>query len=145
MLENAAFLTLKKAKILKMFEEDNIEIEISLLFTDDLEIQELNAQYRHKNCPTDVLSFPLEGDLQSASASMLWHEQATLLLGDIIISLEMAQRQADKYNHSLEREICFLFVHGLLHLLGYDHLTTQDEAEMRSLQTAVLAELGQAR
>ena len=101
-----------------------IEREISLLLADDETIQELNKSYRNMDKPTDVLSFEIESDV---------------MLGDIIISVETAKRMAIEYNISLDREIAFLFIHGILHLLGYDHETSvEDEEEMFALQTKLL-------
>lgn len=82
----------------------------------DLEIHALNLQYRKKDKPTDVLSFPLADDLQPH------------LLGDVIISVETATRQAQRRSHSLREEIQILLVHGILHLLGYDHEISRSEA-----------------
>ena len=101
-----------------------IEREISLLLADDETIQELNKSYRNMDKPTDVLSFKIESDT---------------MLGDIIISVETAKRMSVEYNISLDREIAFLFIHGILHLLGYDHETSvEDEEEMFALQTKLL-------
>jgi probable rRNA maturation factor len=144
-LQQAALLTLNKVGIQKTLEELQIDTEISILFTNNDEIQLLNAQYRYKNCPTDVLSFPMQDDVNAFIQDNDFQEGQYLLLGDIIISLEKAQEQSEKYGHSMEREVLFLFVHGLLHLLGYDHIKEQDEQAMRALQTAILADLGQLR
>ena len=111
-------LEVKLEKIVQMgleIEGVDSSAEVSLVFVDDQEIQILNKTYRQKDQPTDVLSFPLWDGEEEASGE--------ILLGDIVISLETAQRQAEEYGHSLEREIAYLMVHGLLHLLGYDHLT----------------------
>ncbi|WP_423237169.1 rRNA maturation RNase YbeY [Desulfonispora thiosulfatigenes] len=108
------------------------EAEISLLFVDNENIKELNKTYRDKDNKTDVLSFPLwdpEEELE---------EDEEFLLGDIVISLETALEQAEEYAHSLSREICYLFVHGLLHLIGYDHLTDEDKNIMRQQEEKIL-------
>lgn len=93
--------------------------EVSVTFTDDEKIRELNAEYRNIDRATDVLSFPMfdEEALPDGRVS----------LGDIVISLERAQAQADEYGHSFERETAFLIVHSVLHLLGYDHEISEDE------------------
>ena len=118
--------------------------EVSVVLADDRYIQELNFQYRNKNQPTDVLSFALnEGETPAIIADS--DMSPDLLLGDIIISLETAARQADDYNHSLEREVAFLTVHGMLHLLGYDHETETEREEMRSEEEHVLMLLGIGR
>jgi len=101
-------------------------IEVSILFTEDKFIQELNKKYRGIDLPTDVLSF----SFQEEKSDFPVIEQ-NIMLGDIIISVETAQRQANLLHHSLEQEITFLLIHGLLHLLGYDHL---EEEEMKMMQ-----------
>ncbi len=101
--------------------------EVSLRLTDDQEIQELNSQFRHKNQPTDVLSFAsleLDSPLPPSSES--------LYLGDVIISVETATKQAQEQNHSLQFELAWLAVHGFLHLLGWDH---PDEESLKAMLT----------
>lgn len=124
-------------------EEASPDSEISLTFTDDEGIRVLNRDYRHLDQPTDVLSFPL---LEEAGdePSVLDGEQ-DYLLGDIVISLERAALQAAEFGHSLEREVGFLLVHGLLHLLGYDHDTPEGEGDMREREEATLQALGLVR
>jgi probable rRNA maturation factor len=113
------------------------DAEVSVLLTDDAGIAALNAQYRGRPEPTDVLSFAQrEGE---------GADPADPVLGDIVISVERAARQAEEYGHSLAREVAFLAVHGLLHLLGYDHETPADEAEMMRETEAILAPLGLTR
>ena len=117
------------------------QTEVSVVLTDDTDIQQLNCQYRGKDRPTDVLSFALnEGDEPD-----IFGADAAILIGDIIISVETAARQAAEYGHSLEREVAYLALHGMLHLLGYDHETETDKAEMRAEEEHVLAELGIGR
>lgn len=111
--------------------------EVSVLITSDAQIQELNGEYRGKNEPTDVLSFPMDDDPDI--------EGAPRFLGDIVISLERAIEQAEDYGHSVEREVAFLAVHGTLHLLGYDHDSEAGEAEMRALEEETLRGLGLPR
>lgn len=102
----------------------------------------MNATYRDKDMPTDVLSFPMEEEL----AEDILSKGQPVLLGDIIISLERAEEQAQNYGHSLERESTFLFIHGLLHLLGYDHeVYPEEEKEMFALQDKILTTLKQMR
>ncbi len=115
--------------------------EVSLVLADDSYIQELNYQYRGKNTPTDVLSFALnEGDEPE-----IINGPEENLLGDIIISLETAQRQAVDYGHSLERELGFLTIHGLLHLLGYDHEKEEQRQSMRAEEDRILDVIGLRR
>lgn len=105
--------------------------ELSILITGDEEIRELNRTYRGKDRPTDVLSFP-DGDVV----------EGRFILGDIVISLETAQRQAKELGHSLEEEVERLLTHGVIHLLGYDHeLGGEEELKFRSLEERVHAEL----
>jgi probable rRNA maturation factor len=114
---------------------------VSLTFVSDEDIRELNRQYRSLDKPTDVLSFSmLEGD-ELAETPELEDDP----IGDIVISLETARRQSDDYGHSLEREIGFLFVHGFLHLLGYDHESEADEQVMTEKQERVLQSAGLTR
>lgn len=120
--------------------------EVSLVLVDDPRIQELNKEYRDKDVSTDVLSFPMyefaqPGELIEGEPE----EGGALLLGDIIISLDTAIRQADDYGHSLQREISFLFLHGLLHLVGYDHEEEEDKKLMRQQEERYLAGHGLAR
>lgn len=112
-------------------------VEISLVITDDDEVRELNATYRGVDEPTDVLSFPQATPGQEFGF-VLPPGQARHL-GDVIISFPRAEEQADEYGHSLERELSYLTVHGVLHLLGYDH---QEEAEKRVMRSKEEAALG---
>ena len=113
------------------------DYELSVSFVTDAEIAGLNKQYRDLDKPTDVLSFPAM-DMQPG--------QVTHLLGDIVISTETAARQAEEYAHSLERELAFLAVHGVLHLMGLDHETSPQDAEiMDEIQESILAAQGLAR
>ena len=116
--------------------------EISVTFVDNAAIQELNAQYRGKDMPTDVLSFPLgENGVYDKN-----EDTGASLLGDIVISMEKATEQAELYGHALQREVAFLTVHSMLHLLGYDHETGGLEAvRMREKEEAVLIQLGLPR
>jgi probable rRNA maturation factor len=115
--------------------------EVSVVLADDEYIHQLNRQYRGKDCPTDVLSFALnEGEEPE-----ILDEPEEILLGDIIISLETATRQAKEYGHSLERELAYLTVHGILHLLGYDHMTEDEKKEMRQEEEHILSFLGISR
>ncbi len=109
--------------------------EVSLSIVDDREMHELNLRYRNVDRTTDVLSFPLEEE----------RPKGPCLLGDIVVSAPKARQQAEEYGHSLLREMSFLVVHGTLHLLGYDHMTPEEDLEMQRLQEDVLAALGIAR
>lgn len=119
-------------KVLQHLKVDE-ETEISILFTDDKFIKSLNNKYRGIDKPTDVLSFSLkEGAVKSPEV------ESDKLLGDIIISVETAQRQADTLNHSIEKELTVLLIHGLLHLTGYDHEKDKDYKTMREIESEIL-------
>jgi len=111
--------------------------EMSIIFTNNAEIQAINKQYRDKDQVTDVLSFAFN----DASDPVVYGEGMVQILGEIFISIERVHEQALTYNHSFERELIFLALHGFLHLLGYDHMNEADEAEMFGLQKAILTEL----
>ena len=125
--------------VTEKFEND---AEVSVSFVDNKEIHQLNKLYRNKDRATDVLSFPLgENGVYDVN-----NETGAYLLGDVVISIETAIKQAQMYNHSLEREVGFLTVHSMLHLLGYDHETTPlDAAQMREKEEQVLEYLGITR
>ena len=116
--------------------------EVSVTFVDNKEIAELNGQYRSKPQPTDVLSFPLGTDGQYD----INNETGAAMLGDVVISMEKAMEQADLYGHSLQREVAFLTVHSMYHLLGYDHENGGLEAvRMREKEETTLMKLGLPR
>ncbi|WP_339798013.1 rRNA maturation RNase YbeY [Paenibacillus sp. FSL R5-0744] len=125
--------------------------EVALTFVDNTRIHELNLEYREIDRPTDVLSFAMNESGEDELDIIYEVEEGEALedvpdvLGDIIISVTRAQEQAQEYGHSLERELGFLFVHGFLHLLGYDHQDEASEAEMMSKQEKVLAQVGLTR
>ena len=125
------------------YQEIDFPVEISLTFVDNEEIRMLNNQYRNKDSETDVLSFPMfeGGEIEYDDES-----DEPCAIGDIVISLEKAVAQADEYGHSLEREVGFLCVHSVLHLLGFDHETSsEDEEYMNETCEEVLSELGLKR
>ena len=110
---------------------------ISVTFVDNEFIHKINREYRKIDRPTDVISFAfMDGD---ESKDKIFHSKQMVVLGEIYISYDKAREQATAYGHSLDRELKFLFVHGLLHLLGYDHMTEDDEKIMFSLQEEILA------
>ncbi len=114
--------------------------EVSVTFTDNEGIKVLNSEYRGIDAPTDVLSFPLT-DFEGTEEPPA--DEATQMLGDIVISLERAKEQAEEFGHSFEREVAFLAVHSMLHLLGYDHVNSEDEdREMRRRQREILIKMG---
>ena len=123
------------------YEQYQNAAEVSVTFTDNAQIQALNLKFRGMDKATDVLSFPLF-DYEGAEDEPPIDE-LTGMLGDIVISLEQAKRQAEEFGHSFEREAAFLAVHSMLHLLGYDHETGEaDELDMRRRQTEILDAMG---
>jgi len=123
--------------------------EVALTFTDDEGIRRMNRDYRGVDAPTDVLSFPMresgDGEIPIVYDGGDAPEAEDEPLGDIVISVQRAIAQSREYGHSVEREIGFLFVHGLLHLLGYDHGDEASEKEMFERQERILAEVGLTR
>lgn len=120
------------------------ETEVSVALVDDEEIRVLNRDYRGLDEPTDVLSFAFDdetdtGDIPFAAAGEVH------ILGDIVISLERAKNQAAEYGHSFEREIGFLTIHGMLHLLGFDHQEEGEEQEMRRWEEMILQKIKMTR
>ncbi len=107
--------------------------KIELIVTDNASIAKLNAEYRDKNVPTDVLSFPLESDFEG----MVWD---TMPLGSIVISADFVKEKAEALGHTSKDELSLLFIHGLLHLLGFDHET--DHGEMREKEKATIEAFG---
>ena len=107
--------------------------EISLSFVSGEEIQSINAEYRDKDEVTDVLSFPQFEDPMEIDDSLPY------LLGDVVICTDRAKEQAEEYGHSLDRELTYLFVHSLHHLLGYDHMEEEEKKVMRAKEEEIMA------
>ena len=126
---------------------DVADCEVSITLTDNATIHKLNKQYRNIDRATDVLSFAFrESDEPQIIFDDDSHESnIENVLGDIIISVERAAEQAEEYGHSLKREIVFLTVHGMLHLLGYDHIEEADRLEMEQEQQFIMEKLGISR
>ena len=122
----------KSIRICLLQELNDDNYEISLSFVSEAEIRKLNSDYRDKDSVTDVLSFPLDDDFAIQ----------TNLLGDIIICCKRAIEQAKEYNHSIKREIVYLVVHSMFHLLGYDHIDESDRIIMRNKEKSALKEIG---
>ncbi|WP_165996778.1 rRNA maturation RNase YbeY [Bacillus sp. Cs-700] len=118
--------------------------EVSIMFVNNERITEINRDYRGKDQPTDVISFALD-DEEEGDDPIVFNEQIPHLLGEIVISVPKIEEQAADYGHSFERELGFLCVHGFLHLLGYDHMTDEDEKEMFSKQKVLLEQYGLTR
>lgn len=113
------------------YEKFSDNIEVSITFVDDDEIKELNNRFRKINKKTDVLSFPLISDFENLDFSQM------IYLGDIVISVDRAKEQAYEYGHTLRREITFLVIHSMLHLLGYDHMLDEEEKIMINKQKEI--------
>lgn len=128
------------------YKEEKIkeDCEVSITFVTNDNIQKINHHYRDKDAPTDVISFALEEQSED-ELEIIGDESLPVHLGDIVISIEKAKEQAEEYEHSFEREIGFLAVHGFLHLLGYDHETDEEEKEMFERQENILQEFGLKR
>ena len=114
--------------------------EVSISIVDNEEIRQINQQFREIDRATDVLSFPLLTFEEGEKPDL--NEKGEVLLGDIIISLERAREQAEEYGHSLKREVAFLTAHSMLHLLGYDHMEPEEEADMFAKQREILNQAG---
>lgn len=125
--------------------EYEANLEVGICVTGNERIREINKRFRNIDLATDVLSFPL---LEAVDGKLNWDEKdidrktGSVLIGDIVISIEKAEQQAAELGHELERELAFLTCHGMLHLLGYDHETEQDEKRMMQKQKQILDELG---
>ena len=128
-------------------EEVNVPYQISLLFVDNNEIREINKG-------TDVLSFPMldysedkvfKDIYKNKKFDKIYLDGDELVLGDMVLSLERAKEQSIEYNHSFEREVCYLVVHSILHLLGYDHMCDKDKVKMRKREEEILEKLNITR
>ena len=112
--------------------------EVSVTFVDNRKIKELNARFRDKDVETDVLSFPMgENGVYDVN-----HATGAKILGDVVISMEKAEEQAQSFGHSFEREVVYLSVHSMLHLLGYDHMEPDEKKIMRAKEETVMTQLG---
>ena len=119
------------------FEDFSESAEISVTFVDDERIHEINKEHRNIDSSTDVLSFPLGEDGVYDENP----ETGAKMLGDIVISVDHALYQADLYGHGIEREIAFLTVHSMLHLLGYDHMEEEEKARMRKKEEQIMTNI----
>lgn len=126
--------TIEKTLEIEAFDE---EVEISLTCVTPESIRALNALHRQKDAVTDVLSFP-----QYDEEGFMVDEDNTVLLGDVVICLEQAMVQAKSFGHPYEREVSYLVCHSLLHLLGYDHETEEDKADMRVQEKKIMSAMG---
>lgn len=140
-LQDVINLALKEEKV-------TLECEISLLFVDNQEIKEINRENRGIDRETDVLSFPMldypknkvyKDVYVDYKFDVTFFDGEELVLGDIVLSLEKAEEQSLEYNHSFERETCYLVVHSVLHLLGYDHMEEDEKNVMRAREEHILS------
>lgn len=131
-------------------EEVVMPYQISLLFVDNDEIRQINNETRGIDKATDVLSFPMldypenmvfKNVYKNKKFNEIYLDGDELVLGDMVLSLERAREQSIEYNHSFEREVCYLVVHSILHLLGYDHMNDEDKSKMRTREEEILGKL----
>ncbi len=144
-IEQAIQTALSEEKISRFFEKKSVDPVFSITLTNNRQIREMNRQYRERDCATDVLSFPQQDGggkiLTRVPKNELFRNRKgrwELCLGDIVISVEKAGEQACALGHSLEREVAFLTVHSVLHLLGYDHIEPDDETKMLRRQRKII-------
>lgn len=125
----------------------NIKVEISLLLVGDDKIKEINKRQRNIDMVTDVLSFPMleyrkhtvyKDNYMNNKFSLEDLDEGKLVLGDVVLNINRAKEQSIEYNHSFNREICYLLLHSILHLLGYDHMEEQDKLKMRKREEEIL-------
>lgn len=135
---NERYSEIAKAAFSYLDVKENYEIDVSLV--DDETIHQINRDYRNVDRVTDVISFAFNDDKDPNDQINSLEVQK--MLGEILICLPQAKRQAAEIGNTLERELSFLFTHGLLHLLGYDHMTPEDEAKMFPLQEKILGLVG---
>lgn len=142
-IEEVCNFTLKEEKV-------DVDYQVSLLFVDNEEIKEINAETRNIDKETDVLSFPmLDYDKDKVFKDMYigyefdetYMDGEELVLGDMVLSLEKALEQSKEYNHSYQREVSYLVVHSILHLLGYDHMEEEEKIKMRKREEEILNKL----
>lgn len=146
--KNDTYEEIIKKVIKKCFEEENLilsKLYISIVLTNPENIHKINKQYRNVDRPTDVLSFPMfeKEELELKIKNNIFEHED--VLGDIVISIEQVQKQAEEYGHSFEREFSYMLVHGFYHLMGYDHIKEEDKLKMRPKEEKILEQLGMKR
>lgn len=146
--ENKNYEVLIEKVIRKCFEEEKLlqtKLYVSVTLTNPENIRKINKQYRNIDKETDVLSFPMFE--KSEIENILMKKQANVedVLGDIVISIQRVQQQAKEYNHSFERELAYMIVHGFYHLMGYDHIEEKDKEQMRPKEEKILQDLNITR
>ncbi|MBQ6992292.1 MAG: rRNA maturation RNase YbeY [Clostridia bacterium] len=137
--ENEEYLNIVNKVLKSCFESElkNKKLTVNVTLTNPKKIQELNNQYRNIDKPTDVLSFPMFEKEELINLD----NQNYYILGDIVISIEKVKEQAVEYEHSFERELSYMVVHGFCHLLGYDHIEEEDKKVMRKKEEEILAKI----
>ena len=135
------------------YEKCPYEAEVNVILTDNQAIQEINREHRQIDAPTDVLSFPMVDyeapsdfdHVEDAVEDYFNPETGELMLGDIVISVDQMEEQAEKYGHSQTRELAFLVAHSMLHLCGYDHMEEEERLLMEARQNEILERRGYTR
>lgn len=124
-----------------LHQEIEVECEVSFSFVSTTEIKELNREYRDKDAVTDVLSFPMyEAFIRNRETIIKNNPFLPLLLGDVVICIEQAETQAQEYGNTLNRELSYLSVHSILHLLGYDHMEDDEKSQMRRIEKEIMGD-----
>lgn len=126
-----------------VLEEENVlrELDVNITITNNEEIHKINKEYRNVDRPTDVLSFPMFSREEIPTLKENANNDVEEILGDIIISIPKVKEQAEEYGHSFTRELAYLTTHGMLHLLGYDHMIDEEKEEMRAKEEKILEKL----
>lgn len=136
-----------KEVVIRVLEEEKVlpEVDVYITLTNNEEIHKINKEYRDVDRPTDVLSFPMYERDEIAGLKNDTDDEIEKILGDIIVSIEKVREQAKEYGHSFERELAYLVTHGMLHLLGYDHMIEEEKAVMRKREEEILETLNITR
>ncbi len=137
-------------EVLQGFVQSDTPLAVEFIFTDGEEIRRLNRELRNTDKVTDVLSFPTMDGIKGQALKGSEHpfetdEEGNLLIGSVALCCERAREQALEYGHSYNRELHYLLVHGIMHCLGYDHMTDEEKAEMRGKEEEILSKLGIVR
>ena len=137
-------------EVMTDFVEGDVPLSVEFIFVDEEEIRRLNRELRNTDKVTDVLSFPSLDDIKGEALYAKdfpyeIDEEGNLMIGSIAVCVKRAEEQAEEYGHSFERELHYLLVHGIMHCLGYDHMTEEERAEMREKEECVLGKLGITR
>ncbi len=121
------------------------DVDVYITLTNNEEIHKINLEYRNVDRPTDVLSFPMYEREEIPNLKEDTSDEIEVILGDIIVSIEKVKEQAEEYGHSFERELAYLVTHGMLHLLGYDHMIEEEKQVMRKREEEILGVLNISR